>query len=333
LSKKVPIIYCDQDIPYLADWLSAAYCVISYSADQLSAHDLATADGLIVRSVTPVTAELLKSSSCRWVGSVTAGINHLDTDALDQMKITWNYAPGANAPAVCEYVSSALFLAYQNGHLKPEAIIGVIGVGAVGSRVVNLCQQLGFQVMPYDPPRQEREKSFLSARWEDLVACDFIVVSAAYTQSGRWPSHELISAKVLLEWSKLCGLINVARGEIIDYSALLAEPLWTCLDVWPNEPCINQAWVESATLATPHIAGYSEASKWRLSAIIYQECCQFFNEVSQEIDSPSRIQNGSFADTVGLEQLSGKMKAAIAKENASWVFHALRKQYPLRSGD
>jgi erythronate-4-phosphate dehydrogenase len=314
------------------DWLSGASSVVNYKAGQLSAGDLKMVDGLIVRSITPVTSELLKNSSCRWVGSVTAGMNHLDTDALDQMNITWNYAPGANAPAVCEYVSSALFLAHQQGYLRPEATVGVIGVGEVGRRVVDRCKRLGFQVVSYDPPRQQREKSFLSAQWNELVACEFMIVCAAYTQSGSWPSHQLIDANAFSMWPKLRGVINAARGEIVDYTALLSGSVWTCLDVWPKEPEMNEAWVARATIATPHIAGYSLASKWRLSAMIYQACCKFFNLPCEVRDEPHFIENVEWADTVGLEKLSYAMKSAILKENTSAVFHALRKHYPLREG-
>lgn len=321
-----PIVVCDQDIPHLPGWLSESCCLINYQAGALSADALTSADGLIVRSVTVVNAALLNNSPCRWVGSVTAGKNHLDEAALDAAGIAWSHAPGGNAPAVCEYILSALSLAQQNGRLDSQATVAVIGVGQVGSRVVAACEQLGFRVIRYDPPREVREAGFCSATWDEVATCECLVICASYTKSGIWPSHELINEALLKQCTNLRAMINAARGEIIDYKALFSLPVWTCLDVWPNEPAINKNWVTQADIATPHIAGYSVQSKWRLSAMIYDSCSQFFNLPKQEVSMPQPGRG-----SIDLEATSQTMKAAIVKDNTPTVFHALRKNYPLRS--
>jgi erythronate-4-phosphate dehydrogenase len=342
LSNNKPTILCDCDIPYLGDWL-ANYCQLeSYAAGGLTPVQLQGADGLIVRSVTSVDAALLKNSPCRWVGSVTAGTNHLDFPSLAVAGIQCDYAPGANAPAVCEYVLSALFLAKDRGHVSPRSRIAVIGVGEVGSRVVAACVQLGFSVVAYDPPRQEREAGFQSASWDDVLSCDVAIVCASYTPS----SHELINAGALTQWGSLRVLINAARGEIVDYSSAFArsdsfspviarseatkQSIYTSLDVWPNEPSIDPVFVAQADIATPHIAGYSQQSKWRLSAMIYQACSDFFALSVQQLACPNSVRTVNWSDQVGLEQLSQQMKIAIAQDSSPASFHALRRGYPLR---
>jgi erythronate-4-phosphate dehydrogenase len=333
LSNKKPTIVCDQDIPHLADWLSRCCQVVPYQAGSLSSKELAVADGLVVRSVTPVTARLLSHSPCRWIGSATAGVNHLEIPALVSAGVDWAYAPGANAPAVCEYVLSALFVAHEQGHLSLQAKIAVVGVGQVGSRVAAACEQRGFQVVAYDPPREQREPSFSSASLSDVLGCNFVVVCASYTQSGSFPSHDLLGAELLSRWVNLNGLINAARGEVVDYEALFSmkSKPWVCLDVWHNEPTIDSAWVSRADMATPHIAGYSYESKWRLSAAVYRACCQYFGLNGEELkEAYSTESNSPWADTVGLESVSKTMKEAIAKECTAAAFHTLRKNYPLR---
>lgn len=329
MPNKKPTIVYDQDIPYLAGWLSTVCELQPYQAGALSAEQLHAADGLIVRSVTTINAELLANTPCRWVGSVTAGINHLDTDFLAQAGVNWASAQGANAPAVCEYVLSALFLAQQAGVVNTHSRLAVIGVGEVGSRVVAACEALGFSVLCYDPPRAKRDPHFVSANWQDLADCDLAIVCASYSQVGEFPSHQLIRAPALQNWR---GIINVARGEIVDYNALFTQPspLWTVLDVWPDEPNIDSRWVKQATIATPHIAGYSRESKWRLSEKIYQACCDFFHLPKQSLVFEGQSLAVAWSDSVGLVALSAQMQAALNDVDNAATFHQLRRDYPLR---
>lgn len=327
MSNKKPVIACDQDIPELGDWLAPRCELIPYQAGELSAAQLRQADGLVVRSVTAVDADLLRDSPCRWVGSVTAGTNHLDFSSLAAAGVRCDFAPGANAPAVCEYVLSALFLAKQQGQLSLASRMGVIGVGEVGSRVVVACEQLGFTVVAYDPPRQAREAAFQSASWEALLNCEVVIVCASYTPS----SHQLIDAAALAQWPSLQVLINAARGEIVDYSSVNDKSIHSYFDVWPNEPHVDPALVAQADIATPHIAGYSLQSKWRLSAMIYQACCDFFALPAQLLTCPYPTEQAPWGDQVGLVQLSQHMKAATAVDSGAASFHALRREYPLRS--
>lgn len=326
MSNNIPTILCDSDIPYLVDWLARDCLVESYTAGALSTRQLHQADGLIVRSVTPVDADLLQGTSCRWVGSVTAGTNHVDFISLAAAAIHCDYAPGANAPAVCEYVLSALFRAKQHEQLSLASCIGVIGAGEVGSRVVTACQQLGFTVVSYDPPREERDAAFKSASWNTLLTCDVAIICASYTAS----SHQLIDAIALAQWPSLRLLINVARGEIVDYYAVINRPIHTYFDVWPNEPNIDPVLVAAATIATPHIAGYSLQSKWRLSAMIYQACCDFFALSAQPLTCSYPAQRALWGEQVMLGELSQQMKTAIAADSRATTFHALRRLYPLR---
>ena len=66
------------------------------------------ADVLLVRSVTQVDETLLAGSAVRFVGTATAGVDHLDVAALARLDIPWASAPGSNATAVVEYVLSAI---------------------------------------------------------------------------------------------------------------------------------------------------------------------------------------------------------------------------------
>ena len=76
----------------------------------LRSETLGDAEVLIVRSVTPVNADLLKGSQVKFVGSCTIGTDHMDLDYLQEHGIAYCNAPGSNADSVVDYVLSALSL-------------------------------------------------------------------------------------------------------------------------------------------------------------------------------------------------------------------------------
>jgi erythronate-4-phosphate dehydrogenase len=73
--------------------------------------------------------------------------------------------------------------------------------------------------------------------------------------------------------------INTARGEIVDDDALLAAfprlgPV--IIDTWNNEPNVNVELISKASIATPHIAGYSYQGKQRATAAAVRAVARFF---------------------------------------------------------
>ena len=92
------------------------------------------ADVLLVRSVTQVDETLLAGSAVRFVGTATAGVDHLDVAALARLDIPWASAPVSNATAVVEYVLSAIAMSGYFESILCGAPVGIVGLGAVGGR-------------------------------------------------------------------------------------------------------------------------------------------------------------------------------------------------------
>ena len=67
------------------------------------------ADILLVRSQTLINERLLSSSNIKWIGSATAGVDHIDIKFLESKNINWFNAQGCNAYSVCNYVLSSLY--------------------------------------------------------------------------------------------------------------------------------------------------------------------------------------------------------------------------------
>ena len=74
-------------------------------------------------------------------------------------------------------------------------------------------------------------------------------------------------------------IINTSRGEVIDDKALLDFLEYNhgsnvVIDVWKDEPVINQELLSRAILSTPHIAGYSIDAKYRGTLWVYEKLCE-----------------------------------------------------------
>src|SRR3990167_2991948 len=103
-------ILADAHIPYLEEYFGAIGELTLKSGRLITRADVKEADILLVRSITTVNEAFLKGSRVKYVGSVTAGIDHLDTAWLEKAGIFWCAATGFNAPPVAAYVMTALTL-------------------------------------------------------------------------------------------------------------------------------------------------------------------------------------------------------------------------------
>lgn len=118
---------------------------------------LTDADALMVRSVTKVNEALLSGKAIKFVGTATAGTDHVDQAWLQQAGIGFSAAPGCNnAIAVVEYVFSALLmLAERDGFALADRTVGIVGVGNVGGRLQKRLKRWELNITR-DPPRADR---------------------------------------------------------------------------------------------------------------------------------------------------------------------------------
>lgn len=265
-------IVADENIPCLEHYFGACELVLK-PGRAITRDDLFDANMLIVRSITKVDALLLHDTPVKFVGSTTAGFDHLDTTWLDQAGIQWSVATGCNANAVAEYVVCAIAALQKQGLLTQKNLrAAVIGVGNVGKRVAEKFAVLGFEVLQYDPLRAENENEFKSVSFEEINHVDFISIHTPLTRHGKFPTFHLIDKTFLNRQKNQCVLLNAGRGEVVSFSDLkqYGKHLNWCFDVWENEPHIDHDVLQSSLIATPHIAGYSIEAKIRGIDMIYQ---------------------------------------------------------------
>ncbi len=134
-----PVIVLDRDIPFVEDIFSGIGEIVAVSGHEIGPYIVSRADAVIVRSITRIDETLLSGSSVTFVGTATAGIDHLDTEFLSDAGIRWSHAPGANAQSVVEYVLASIsVIARRRNESIVGKTLGVIGCGQVGSGYVRL---------------------------------------------------------------------------------------------------------------------------------------------------------------------------------------------------
>ena len=282
-------IVADANIPYVEQCFSSIGQVQVIGGREINKEVISDADIILVRSITPVFADLLTGSSVRFVATATIGFDHVDVDFLRHNAIGFASAPGSNANSAAEYVIAAMLEIGQKHNITLEGkSIGIIGVGNVGSRVEKKCRALGMKVLLNDPPlyRQTDDPKYLQL--EQLFGCDFITLHTPLTFEGIDKTFHLADEDFFKSLKKDCIFINASRGGVVDSNALKSsiqsEHLKAvALDVWENEPNIDTLLLEIVDIGTPHIAGYSLDGKIAGMIMIYNSVCEYFGIESKYI--------------------------------------------------
>jgi erythronate-4-phosphate dehydrogenase len=250
---------------------------------QIGPEHLKDADALIIRSKTKVTPELLAGSAVRFVGTATAGFEHIDFQDLEEREIGWIAAPGCNADSVGDYMTAALLFLYTSRGVELEGrTIGIIGVGQVGSRVAKRAEALGLRVLLNDPPRAVKEGAKNFQPLENLLSeSDIVTLHVPLIREKPWPTLKMADCRFFEQMKRDSVFINAARGKVLDTDALLlAEERGVVshavLDVWDPEPCIRTDVLKAATIGTPHVAGHSFEGKLNGTLQVYCGACNFF---------------------------------------------------------
>ena len=256
----------------LKNFSQTQFSIRYFESDKLQQSDIKNADALIVRSNVNVNEELCGSSELKFVGSASAGTNHLDKEFLNKSNIAWFNSSGSNACSVSHYVMAAIGELIKDGLFNPRETVGIIGYGNVGKRIYQLLAALNIKVCACDPFLSDSHLISL----DQIFDCDLITVHTPYSEDGKYPTKNLINA---LHQKKLKNkiLINTSRGGIISEDMILdVDDLIYLSDVWSDEPNPSCEVIKNTFIATPHIAGYSIEAKSNSSFIIAKECVKFF---------------------------------------------------------
>lgn len=376
-TKQSLTVIADQNIAYLQAYFNSKILgvpvnVISMEGRAITADVLATyqPDALLIRSVTAVNAQLLDNNhSVRFVGSATIGIDHVATAYLAERGIGFVNAMGCSKHSVAQYVLTAILTLRPQYWHKPMTL-GVIGLGNIGSTLAQYAQQLGWQVLAYDPlvcdfeqPASEQKPCIKNptlikrVNLPHLLANSDVIslhVPLTHADQSDYPTYHLINADTLANMPSHTLLINSARGQVVNQADLLADMVkrqrQVVLDVFEHEPVISAQLLSQLSIATPHIAGYTLEGKLRGTQMVYEGLVTHFalnhrqkmanllpnNPLSWQRLTQQPTLLSKYYDIVADNQaLLSKIKTTstnnpLTAQINGADFDALRKHYPLR---
>ena len=322
----------DELIPDLSGHLAALGRIETFSGRELTRQHLLDLkpDVLLVRSTTMVKGALLAGTSVRFVGSATAGVDHVDIQWLSDNNIGFAYAPGSNAGAVVQYVLTVL----DRFRPKRSLQLGIVGYGHVGSLLASSAEQLGMRVLVNDPPLHQagalnREHTELSAL---LAQCDVLSLHVPLIVDGLFPTRHLINADAMKLMRQGALMINTSRGGVVDEDAI-PETLEFVLDVFEDEPLLHNMSVERALLVTPHIAGHTLSAKRRGAEMVEAALRNVLTHSRESSGAPPMMAGRDLAEqrvvSVDSRRLESELQEQWLANPTPGTFDRCRREYVL----
>lgn len=340
-------IVIDDKIPYIRGVFEPYAETVYLPGKTISRRDVADADALLVRTRTRCDAALLDGSSVRLVATATIGTDHIDRSWCAANGIETVSAPGCNAGGVLQWVAAVLARTVAVRKARPaELTLGVVGIGHVGSLVERYAAAWGFGVLCSDPPREEAEglgrREGYVPLGELAARSDIVTFHVPMLRTGPHPTVGLGGTEFFAALKNGATVLNSSRGGIVDERLLLrhvAEGRCTCcIDTWENEPAINSRLLAAASLATPHIAGYSEQGKANASAAVVAAVAEHFGlplahwyprQVQPVTRRPLSWEAlcATITDRFAIEDQSEALKAAPERFEDFREHYAFRQEY------
>jgi D-3-phosphoglycerate dehydrogenase len=268
--------------------------------DQLGtalASELESADALIVRSAVQVDAALLEHApKLRVGGRAGVGVDNIDLDAATRKGIAVMNTPGANAVAVAEHtlgmmlvmarhISRANALMHQGKWEKKSLqgselrgkTLGIVGLGRIGMEVARRARAFGMEIVAHDPfvsTSVAKEQGIRMGTLDEVYeGANYLTLHVGLTPQ----TTGMINAESLRRMKRGVRLVNCARGELLDESALVeslkhGHVAAAALDVFNEEPLKNSPLTGmDNVILTPHIGGTTHEAQ---EAVGYQIALQ-----------------------------------------------------------
>ncbi len=264
--------------------------------------EIAQYDGLIIRSGTKVTKEVIAAAkNLKVIGRAGSGLDNVDLPAATKRGIVVMNTPGGNTVTTAEHAFSLLMsMARQvpqaNASVKSgkweknkfmgielfNKTIGIIGIGQIGSYVAKLAQGANMTVLAYDAflsPENARKLGVEVVDLETLFSrADIITIHAPLTTETKY----MINAAAIQKMKQGVRIINCARGGIVNetdlYEALKSGRVSAAaFDVFEKEPVdpANPLLTLDNFICTPHLGAATNEAQENVAWAIAEQVVDF----------------------------------------------------------
>ena len=259
-------------------------------------------DGLIVRSATKVTKEIIETGkNLKIIGRAGAGVDNIDLVCAKKNNIIVMNTPGGNTNATAEHTFSLLLSLYRNiaeankstheglwekkkfkGLELKGKKLGLIGFGNVASRVSQIAKGFDLEVFTFSKSFEARKENYPDVKSIDLE--ELITYSDIISFHCKLPidGKPIINKSELHQMKKNAIIINTARGNLIneiDLKEALENSviLGAAIDVFSKEPAKDNILFGTKNLIlTPHIAASTFEAQFLVAQKIAKQISDFF---------------------------------------------------------
>jgi D-3-phosphoglycerate dehydrogenase len=301
---------------------------------------LEDADALVVRSAVQVDDALLEHApKLRVIGRAGVGVDNIDTEAATRRGIVVMNTPGANAVAVAE-LTIGLMLALarklpaanstmhagkwekkslQGAELRAKTL-GILGLGRIGLEVARRARGFGLELIGSDPfvsAAVARENGIALVSLEEMFAkADYLTLHVGLTPQ----TQGVINAKTLAAMKKGVRIINCARGELVDDTALVealksGKVAGAALDVFAQEPLKDSPYFElDNVILTPHIAGSTAEAQEAVGVQIAMQVREYLKlGVAQNAVNLPSLSHEEYVQLAPYIDLAGRLGSFLAQ--------------------
>lgn len=254
-------------------------------------------DALIIRSATRVTDKVIEAANrLKVIGRAGVGVDNIELDAATRRGVLVVNTPAGNTISAAEHTLTLMLalsrrilsagISLRNGEWMRSRftgvelygkVLGVMGLGRIGSEVVRRAQAFGMETIAFDPyitsGAAEKQGIRLVKRDNLFKEADYISVHIPLTPE----TYHSIGEREFSLMKSECSLINTARGGIIDedelYKALKAGLIaGAALDVFEEEPPTrNPLLALDNVLMTPHLGASTAEAQVHVSVEVAQQ--------------------------------------------------------------
>jgi D-3-phosphoglycerate dehydrogenase len=245
-------------------------------------------DALIVRSATKVTKDVVNAANnLRVIGRAGVGLDNVNLEAATQKGIIVMNTPTGNTISTAEHTMSMVLALSRNipqanastkkGEWKRSKfmgveiynkILGIVGLGRIGSELARRALSFDMKVLAYDPFLSRKAADSIGVEiveLKDLLErSDYISVHTPLTEETR----HMISDAQFAVMKKGVRIVNCARGGIIDEVALIkaikdGRVVGAAMDVFEKEPLAQDSELLKLenVIVTPHLGASTEEAQ------------------------------------------------------------------------
>lgn len=308
-------------------------------------------DGLVIRSATKVTEEIIDAAdNLKVVGRAGIGLDNVDIPTASQRGIVVMNAPDGNSTTAAEHAISMLMSLSRkipqatasmkegkwekkkfSGREVTGKTMGIVGIGRIGAIFADRAQGLRMKVIAFDP---HMPKDIVDKLGVELVSLDelckrsdFISIHVPFTKETK----NVMSTAQFKAMKKEAMLIDCARGGVVDEAALLTalkngEIAGAALDVFAEEPTTMENCPMLALdnfICTPHLGASTAEAQENVAIAIAEQMSDYLlnGTVTNAVNVPSVSAEvlskiGPFAS---LAEMLGALHMQIAKDGVEEI--------------